>query len=86
MIFFLTGILVGINIFSNDSSITGTDWWKMIVFFLLSNLIRAINVAILYVFMKRGSYKLTFKEYIVMIYGGLRGSLGLALALITSVE
>jgi len=48
LIFLLTGVIVGINIFSSDSSITGTDWWKMIVFFILNNVIRAITVSILY--------------------------------------
>ena len=56
----------------------------MIAFYFLSVVCRGLTVLLAAFFLKRGNYKLGWKELLVMTYGGLKGALGLALALIVS--
>jgi len=47
---------------------------------------RAAMAFVFYPLLKRHGYGLTGKEFLVLVWGGLRGSLGLALALIVAVD
>lgn len=49
-------------------------------------LARGIMVFIFYPFYEKGGYALNVREVLVLAYGGLRGALGLCLALIIGVD
>jgi len=84
LIFLIAGVIVGVKVFASESSITGADWGKMVGFFFLTIICRGLTVLFIAFFINRGNYKLGWKEFLVMTYGGLKGALGLALALIVS--
>ena len=85
LIFVLTGIVVGVKMVS-ESTITGWDWLKMLIFWVLMIAVRAIMVLTFLPILKGSGYGITKKEIIVLIYGGLRGALGLCLSLMVGVD
>jgi len=85
LIFVLTGIVVGVKMVS-ESTITGWDWIKMLIFWVLMIAVRAIMVLTFLPILKGSGYGITKKEIIVLIYGGLRGALGLCLSLMVGVD
>lgn len=85
LIFLLTGILIGRE-FATDVNIESRDWVNLIIFYIFMLIARGIMVFIFYPFYSHGGYPLTFKEVIVLAYGGLRGALGLCLSLIVGVD
>jgi NhaP-type Na+/H+ or K+/H+ antiporter len=56
------------------------------IFYVGMNLIRGIMVAVLFPVMKRIGYGIAVKDSIILVWGGLRGAIGLALALIVVSE
>ena len=81
----LTGIIVGINMIE-EHTITGGDWVKMFLFWFLMIIARIFMVLTFYPLLKKYGYGLTKKELIVLIYGGLRGALGMCLSLFVGVD
>jgi CRP-like cAMP-binding protein len=87
ILFIITGVYIGV-MFINDegtSSITlvPSDYTNMLIFYVWMNFARWIMILILMPWInKSGSYKLGWKDSIVLAYAGVRGSLSLALALI----
>jgi len=69
-----------------ETVIVGDDWWKTIILYFFLNIARAIMMACLFPFMKRLGDKITFKESVIIVWGGLRGALALALALIVATD
>jgi NhaP-type Na+/H+ or K+/H+ antiporter len=69
-----------------ESTITGWDWIKMLAFWVLMIIIRAIMVLTFVPILKATGYGITKKEIVVLIYGGLRGALGLCLSLMVGVD
>jgi NhaP-type Na+/H+ or K+/H+ antiporter len=68
------------------STITGWDWIRMLIFWVLMIIVRAIMVLTFLPILKATGYGMTKKEMVVLIYGGLRGALGLCLALMVGVD
>ena len=62
----------------------GSDWAKLLVIFILVMIIRLLSSILFYPIMRKVGYGLSWSEYFILIYGGLRGAIGLALALIVS--
>ena len=58
----------------------------MIVFWGLMIVMRFVMVASFYPILAYFGYGLSRKEFVVLVYGGLRGALGLCLALIIGVD
>ena len=58
----------------------------MVLFFLLMNVVRLLVTFISFPALKRMGYGLTIREALVLSYGGLRGTLGLALSLIVGID
>lgn len=85
LIFILTGIVVGIKMI-DETTITAGDWVKMFLFWILMIFSRVIMVLTFYPLLARFGYGLTRKELIVLIYGGLRGALGMCLSLFVAVD
>ena len=69
-----------------ESTITGWDWIKMFAFWILMIIVRAIMVLTFLPILKATGYGITKKEIVVLIYGGLRGALGLCLSLMVGVD
>lgn len=79
LIFIIVGIIIAVKIHF--------DWRDVGVLFLTYiglNLIRMLMIAVFYPFMKRSGYGLSFREAVILSWGGLRGALGLTLALMVS--
>lgn len=70
----------------SESTITGWDWLKMFVFWILMILVRTVMVVTFLPILKASGYGINKKEIVVLIYGGLRGALGLCLSLMVGVD
>jgi NhaP-type Na+/H+ or K+/H+ antiporter/carbonic anhydrase len=79
LIFFLAGVITRRAMFSPH--VTSKDYGWCVIMYLLMMLIRAIMVFLLYPFLKCLGYGTNRKDAIFMVYGGLRGAVGLALAI-----
>ena len=69
-----------------ESTIGVSDWVRMFLFWFLMIGLRSLMILTLYPLLKRTGYGLTRKEMVVLIYGGLRGALGLCLSLMVGVD
>ena len=67
-------------------NITLRDWISLLIFYILMMLMRAVMVLIFLPLIRTYGYGLNKKEFIVLVYGGLRGALGLTLALMVYVD
>ena len=56
----------------------------LLLVYIALNIIRYITIMMLYPIMKRSGYGLNKKESIILTWGGLRGALGMTLALMVS--
>ena len=84
LLFLLTGLYLGEFFQNNDPNgfvISWGDFGKLIAFNILLIMIRGIVNCILWPVLNIIGYTITWKDIIVMTYGGLRGAIGLALAL-----
>eukprot|EP01083_Nonionella_stella_P150965 481802_1 len=82
LIFLLAGILVAYPIFGTESNIVGADFGYLAALYLGIHVTRFLTIAALHPFLIRCGYGISIKEEAVLWYGGLRGAVGLALALI----
>lgn len=69
-----------------ETTITVWDWVRMLIFWVLMILIRAIMVFSFYPILKSTGYGISKKEMVVLIYGGMRGAIGLCFALIVGFD
>lgn len=58
----------------------------MFLFWVLMIIARIIMVATVYPLIRNTGYGLTKKEFVVLVYGGLRGALGMCLSLFVGVD
>lgn len=89
LLFLITGGYLG-HYFRNEQTLLALDVhdiWKLVVFNLLIILARGIILLIHFpLFNLIGPDKLTLKDILVMTYAGLRGAIGLSLALIIATS
>jgi NhaP-type Na+/H+ or K+/H+ antiporter len=84
LIFFLAGLTMG-SVIQKDKKgllIDNSDIGKAIAAWLILILIRTLCVFAFFPCLKRMGYGFTYSEAIMVSYGGLRGAVGLALAMI----
>jgi len=86
IIFILGGIIAGIRVFKEDSQITELDFYKMLALWGCLMGSRFFSISLFFPLLKRYGYGLTWKEVLVLTYGGLRGSIGIAFALIVAKD
>jgi len=79
ILFLLSGLIIGHRILVE---VNGADWFFMLAIYLLSNLTRFLVVVMLYPLLSQMGHKLERNEAGFVIFGGLRGALGMALGLI----
>jgi hypothetical protein len=85
LIFIITGIVVGSSMIAS-STITYWDWVRVCIFWVLMIGVRVVMVLTFYPILRKTGYGITKKELVVLVYGGLRGALGLCLSLIVGVD
>lgn len=81
LIFIIVGVVVALRV-----SYTPRDFLILILIYFGIVVVRAIVIAMFYPIMKRIGYGLSAKDGIIAWWGGLRGAIGLALALIVASE
>jgi len=79
MIFIIAGLVI-----ATRTHFTANDFISLIIVYVGIHVVRAIMIAMHFPFMKNTGYGLRKKEAVVLWYGGLRGAIALALALIVS--
>ena len=79
LIFLLAGLIIGHRVLGHVNNI---DWLYCFVLYLLLNIIRFIVVAVFHPVISRIGHKCTSNEAVFISFGGLRGALGMALALV----
>ena len=85
MIFILSGVIIGNKVFYVDRFHV-IDFPLLVVFYIMLMLIRGFINALFYPLMKMSGYGISWKDSFILAYGGLRGAVGLTLALIVFHE
>lgn len=67
-------------------SVKGEDWGYLIAIYVLLILARALTLFVFYPLLYYTGESFTFKEYILTVWGGLRGALSVALCLVVGVD
>eukprot|EP01084_Bolivina_argentea_P109634 195969_1 len=87
LLFFLTGQVIAYRIKSTEGTIDwATDFLILIMLYICCHITRALAIWQMYPVLQATGYGCTFNDSVVMVYGGLRGAIGLALALIVETE
>ncbi|HPQ33954.1 MAG TPA: cation:proton antiporter [Tenuifilaceae bacterium] len=81
LIFIIVGVVVAQRV-----SYTPRDFLILILLYIAITIVRAIVIGMFYPLMKRIGYGITPKDSVIAWWGGLRGAVGLALALIVANE
>ncbi|HPF94761.1 MAG TPA: cation:proton antiporter, partial [Tenuifilaceae bacterium] len=81
LIFLIVGLVIALRV-----SYTARDFLILILIYIAILIVRAFVLAIFYPLMKRIGYGLSAKDGVIAWWGGLRGAIGLALALIVANE
>ncbi|XP_041365876.1 sodium/hydrogen exchanger 10-like isoform X2 [Gigantopelta aegis] len=79
LIFILVGVVISDRALFK---VHGVDWFYLVALYFGINVIRGIVIALLSPILIRIGYGMPWRDAIVMTWGGLRGAVGLALALI----
>lgn len=80
LIFILVGVVIAMRV-----DISWTGLLACVCIYIGINVIRLFVIFLFYPLMKRCGYGLTIRECILLGWGGLRGALGLILALVVSI-
>jgi len=70
----------------HKTTITFEDWIKLFFFYILTTLARGLMVLTCWPLLKNSGYGLSNKEFLVLVWGGLRGALGITLSLMVAVD
>ena len=83
IIFFLAGVIVGFKVIGDaEGYIRAIDYWKMLGLYLCMSVGRVIVIGVFKWVIQNTGYGLTNKELMVLMYGGLRGAVGISFAMI----
>eukprot|EP00752_Nemacystus_decipiens_P004872 g4435.t1 len=81
VIFFLTGLDAATKAFGKDSIIDASDWGYLVLLWVACHIVRGFVICLAYPVLKHG-YGTDWQTMVVLSYAGLRGAVGLTLALI----
>jgi len=82
LIFMLAGMVIGETIVVRSYTIAGADFGWLFVMYLCILVIRAVMMLFFSPLLMNMGYGVTWKELFFMSWGGLRGAVGLALAIV----
>ncbi|PRW60756.1 sodium hydrogen exchanger isoform A [Chlorella sorokiniana] len=80
LIFFLSGALIASEVYKS-STLVGKDWGWAVALWALLLAIRAAGITLLYPLTSRLGYGMNWRDAIIVTWAGLRGAVGLVLAL-----
>jgi NhaP-type Na+/H+ or K+/H+ antiporter len=83
LIFFVAGVVMASKMLADD--IVAADWLNLFLFFIACQAIRAINILACWPVLQQG-YGVSWQEGVFLVFGGLRGAIGLSLALVVESE
>ncbi len=86
LIFMITGIILAHSLIGTKATIVALDFGYSIVLYIALHVGRLLSVIILYPFMRWSGVCLPWKEYMVLTWSGLRGSMSVILALIVDSD
>lgn len=91
LLFVLGGVVWGTVISGEDPdrlnySFTATDWGYLMIVYVLVTVIRGVLIFCFYPLFSRCGLKSNLKEALFMVWGGLRGAVGIALAIALDKE
>ena len=82
--------MIGISVFQNNAFLALISqpaiWIEIILLYVFCTIIRGCVVFLSYGYLQNGPYQFTYREAIILIWGGLRGAVGLALAIVAQKE
>ncbi|KAL4469081.1 hypothetical protein ABPG72_007760 [Tetrahymena utriculariae] len=85
VIFILAGVIVSFTFYSEEtSSYTRPDYYKLFLIYVFTIISRLASISMFMHFLQRLGYGLTWHEVYVLAYGGLKGAVGVSIALIVS--
>eukprot|EP00947_MAST-08B_sp_MAST-8B-sp1_P005099 g5099.t1 len=82
VLFILSGVIITDKMTHKQDLIRPLDYAYLIALYALLHVVRFLTVLVCSPMLRFAGYRLTWKEMAVIVYGGLRGAVGLALALI----
>ena len=86
IIFILGGILIAIKVFKAESNIQTIDIYKTVGIWVCLIIGRLLSILFFMPFLGKQGYGLNMKEVLVLTYGGLRGGINVAFALIVAKD
>jgi len=86
IIFLLAGLLFSSTCLSRSGYLRWSDIGWLLVLYIVVTLIRMVMVLLLWPFMNMCGQKITWQEALVIVWSGLRGAVGLILAIIVDTE
>ena len=86
VIFIVSGIIMGQRSMEADNSITYVDYLKLIGIYIVLHFIRFSMIFLFYPCLKRIGYGMSFAQVLLCSYAGLRGAVGLSLALMVTAS
>jgi NhaP-type Na+/H+ or K+/H+ antiporter len=86
LVFFVAGLIFGGICLSRQDHIELADYGYLLLLYLITMLIRAFMMLLLWAPLHLAGTKITYQEGTVMVWSGLRGAVGLAMAVIMDLE
>ena len=86
MIFTVTGIILAKSLIGTGTTIIAQDFALSILLYITIHIGRAVTVIILYPLLRRNGVYLSWKDCVILIWSGLRGSMALILVLIVDLD
>ncbi len=86
MIFTVTGIILAKSFIGTATTIIAQDVALSIILYITIHIGRALTVIILYPLMRRNEVYLSWKDCLILIWSGLRGSMALILVLMVDLD
>ena len=86
-IYILAGVMVGCKVIKhNNLSRSTEEYWSVVWLYLMMNVVRVVSVGLFLPMLRKRGYGLDWKELMIMTYGGLRGAIGMSLAMIANQD
>jgi NhaP-type Na+/H+ or K+/H+ antiporter len=86
LIFILSGIIMGERASSEDNLIGYKDYIKLLGTYVILHIIRFFMILVFWPCLQRLGYGMTFEQVILCSYAGLRGAVGMSLALMVAAS
>lgn len=86
LIFIITGIILAHSLVGTQKYVSGRDFGYSILLYVALHVARLLSVLVLFPLISWSGVHLSWREYIVLTWSGLRGSMSVILALIVDSE